>query len=97
MRALFVKKERDKERERGLERKKNGESARGGDSHDLLDLRMKGSKLNEMSRWNDATMYRARDLALRGINERDLYGRNLNYGHICIFFYRSIFSLKKSG
>lgn len=77
MYALFVKKERDKERERGLERKKNGESARAGDSHDLLDLRMKDSKLNEMSRWNDATVYSACDLVLRGINERDLYEREI--------------------
>jgi len=56
-----------------LERKKNGESARAGDSHDSLDLRMKDSKLNEMSRWNDATACNARDLVLRGINERDSY------------------------
>lgn len=69
-------------REKGIKRgnaawKKNGESARASDSHDLLDLRMKDSNLNEMSRWNDATVYNARNLVLRGINERDLYERNL--------------------
>lgn len=32
---------------------------------DSLDLRMKDSKLNEMSRWNDATTCYARDLVLR--------------------------------
>lgn len=76
MHALFVEEERHREGERSLERKKNGESA--GDSHDSLDLRMKDSKLNEMSRWNDVTACNARDLVLRGINECDSYGRNLN-------------------
>lgn len=50
MHALFVEEERHKEGERSLKRKKNGESAHVGDSHDTLDLRMKDSKLNEMSR-----------------------------------------------
>ena len=76
MHALFVEEERDKEGTLSLERKKNGESARAGDSHDSLDLRMKDSKLNEMSRWNDVTACNARDLVLRGINERNSYGRN---------------------
>lgn len=79
MHALFVEEERDKEGGNVAWNGKRMERALvPAIVTDSLDLRMKDSKLNEMSRWNDATACNARDLVLRGINECDSYGRNLN-------------------